>query len=276
MPPLPSLTHKHTQTHTPQVVRMVEINFLCVHKKLRSKRLAPVLIKEITRRVNLCDIWQAAYTAGVLIPKPIATCRYWHRSLNPKKLIDVGFSRLAPRMTMARTLKLYSLPGSPVTPGVRPLEPRDVPAVTKMLNEYLGRFRLTQVYDEEEVLHWFTSQKRVIDAYVVETNGKVTDMLSFYTLPSTILGHPEHNELRAAYMYYTVPGATPLKQLINDAMILAASKGYDVFNALDLQENSQWLKELKFGIGDGSLHYYLFNWRVTAALGPSEVGLILM
>lgn len=28
-----------------QVVEMVEINFLCVHKKLRAKRLAPVLIK---------------------------------------------------------------------------------------------------------------------------------------------------------------------------------------------------------------------------------------
>lgn len=27
------------------VLDMVEINFLCVHKKLRSKRLAPVLIK---------------------------------------------------------------------------------------------------------------------------------------------------------------------------------------------------------------------------------------
>ena len=27
------------------VLPMVEINFLCVHKKLRSKRLAPVLIK---------------------------------------------------------------------------------------------------------------------------------------------------------------------------------------------------------------------------------------
>jgi hypothetical protein len=32
-------------TSTLQVVPMVEINFLCVHKKLRSKRLAPVLIK---------------------------------------------------------------------------------------------------------------------------------------------------------------------------------------------------------------------------------------
>jgi len=33
--------------------------------------------------------------------------RYYHRSLNPKKLIEVGFSRLQPRMTMARTIKLY-------------------------------------------------------------------------------------------------------------------------------------------------------------------------
>lgn len=44
--------------------------------------------------MNARGIWQAAYTAGVVLPKPLATCQYWHRSLNPKKLIDVGFSRL--------------------------------------------------------------------------------------------------------------------------------------------------------------------------------------
>jgi glycylpeptide N-tetradecanoyltransferase len=38
-------------------IKMAEINFLCVHSKLRSKRVAPVLIKEITRRVNLRKIW---------------------------------------------------------------------------------------------------------------------------------------------------------------------------------------------------------------------------
>lgn len=74
--------------------KIVEINFLCVHKKLRSKRVAPVLIREITRRVNLTGIFQAVYTAGVVLPKPIATCRYWHRSLNPKKLIQVCCSFL--------------------------------------------------------------------------------------------------------------------------------------------------------------------------------------
>ena len=64
---------------------VVEVNFLCVHKKLRSKRLAPVLIREITRRVNRHGIFQPCYTAGVVLPKPVARCRYYHRSLNPKK-----------------------------------------------------------------------------------------------------------------------------------------------------------------------------------------------
>lgn len=54
---------------------MVEINFLCVHKKMRAKRVAPVLIREITRRVHLTGIFQAVYTAGVVLPKPVGTCR---------------------------------------------------------------------------------------------------------------------------------------------------------------------------------------------------------
>ena len=36
--------------------------------------------------------------------------RYWHRSLNPRKLIDVKFSHLSHRMTLQRTMRLYKLP----------------------------------------------------------------------------------------------------------------------------------------------------------------------
>jgi glycylpeptide N-tetradecanoyltransferase len=93
-----------------RVLQMAEVNFLCVHKKLRAHRLAPVLISEVTRRVNVTNIWQAVYTAGKVLPKPIASCKYWHRNLNPKKLIDVGFSHLPQRATMAMTIKLYKLP----------------------------------------------------------------------------------------------------------------------------------------------------------------------
>lgn len=61
------------------------------HSQCSLPLLAHLRTQEITRRVNLHDIWQAVYTAGVLLPKPIAECQYWHRSLNPKKLIAIGF-----------------------------------------------------------------------------------------------------------------------------------------------------------------------------------------
>lgn len=59
--------------------------------------------------------------------------RYWHRSLNPKKLIEVKFSHLSRNMTMQRTLKLYKLPDSPRTPGFRKLTSQDIPKAHKLL-----------------------------------------------------------------------------------------------------------------------------------------------
>ena len=51
-----------------QEVKLCEVNFLCVHKKLRSKRLAPVLIQEVTRRVHLKDMWQASRVFFLVVP----------------------------------------------------------------------------------------------------------------------------------------------------------------------------------------------------------------
>lgn len=148
----------------------MEINFLCVHKKLRSKRMTPVLISEITRRVNLHGIYQAVYTAGIFLPKPISVCRYYHRSLNPKKLIDVGFSSLARNMNMKRTIKFYSLPQEPQVEGLRQFTPNDIGQVYALLVEYMKNFDLVPQFDQEELSHWLTPLKDVIDCYVVEVS----------------------------------------------------------------------------------------------------------
>jgi hypothetical protein len=59
-----------------------------------------------------------------------------------------------PRMTMARTIKFYKLPEEPLTPGLRPMEPKDVPQVRSLLNTYLERYKLAPTFSEEEVAHW--------------------------------------------------------------------------------------------------------------------------
>ena len=50
---------------------------------------------------------------------------------------------------------------------------------------------------------------------------------------------------------------------------------FDVFNALDIFENEKFLHELKFGIGDGHLEYYIYNWRCPA-MRPDQTGLVLL
>jgi glycylpeptide N-tetradecanoyltransferase len=97
-------------------------------------------------------------------------------------------------------------------------------------------------------------------------------LISFYSLPSSILGHKTHKILRAAYSFYNVSKATPLKALMQDALILANNVclvfvsafshllqlGYDVFNCLDVMDNSTFLSDLKFGPGDGNVSSRLF------------------
>jgi glycylpeptide N-tetradecanoyltransferase len=298
-------------------LNVVEINFLCVHKKLRSKRLAPVLIKEVgvvllvyvvqcsvyfrsrwclcvgnhhpymntsipydtqvTRRTHLRDEWQAVYTAGVVLPKPVAANQYWHRSLNPKKLIEIGFSRLRPRMTMNQTIKLFKLPATPDIAGMRLMEEKDHVQCHAMLVKYLQKFDLTQVYSLAEFKHWFSPRPNVIWTYVVEDpeSKQITDFASFYNLPSTVLGNSRHDTLRAAYSYYNVAVKTPLEDLVRNVMVCARNEGMDVFNCLDLMDNKEFLKPLKFGAGDGNLQYYLYNWRCPE-IASEKVGLVLL
>lgn len=282
------------------VFRASEINFLCVHKKLRSKRLAPVLIKEVTRQVHLQGIAQAIYTAGVVLPTPVSTCRYYHRSLNIPKLVDVKFTYVPRNMTLARMIRVYKTDSAPRLPGLREMEAKDVPQVADLFARYMQRFSMAPIMTVDEIRHLFLSgrgdveqpcekyrrPKQVLWAYVVEDpkEHRITDFFSFYSLPSTVINHPRHNLLEAAYLFYYASDAafesgvdesnnlkTRLVHLIGDALVIANQAKFDVFNAVTLMDNMSFLDDLKFGAGDGLLNFYLYNWRTAPLAGVNAV-----
>ena len=264
----------HIHVHEKEL-KLVEINFLCVNSKFRAKRLAPVLIKEITRRVNLTDIWQAVYTSGTLLPRPICTTTYYHRNINLEKLLDVGFTYLRPQLNLARAKKLYNIQKETTIDGLRKLEKKDIEQVFVILNEYLSKFKVRPFYSKEEVAHWFTPKDKLVFSYVVEKDNKVTDFFSFYLLPSSILKHDKHKTLFSAYSFFNVANSVPLKDLIKNALIIAKQEGFDVFNALDIMHNESVFSSLLFAKGDGSLKYYLYNYACPEIL-PNELGIVLM
>jgi len=179
-------------------------------------------------------------------------------------------------MTMARTIRLFKLPETTSSVGLRPLEAKDCPSACKVLNKYLEKFNIYMHFNEEEFKHWFLPVQGVIDAYVItNSKGEVTDLTSFYTLPSSVLTNPKYKTLKAAYMWYSVATTVDLKQLIRDTLVLANNKQFDVFNCLEIHDNKTFLEELKFGPGDGHLKYYLYNW-IAKPVDPDKVGLVLL
>jgi len=86
----------------------------------------------------------------------------------------------------------------------------------------------------------------------------------------------KHSELKAAYCYYLVPSEhNTIEKLMSDALVLAKQNNFDVFNCLDIMSNKDFLETLKFGPGDGNLHYYLYNWKASE-LKTSDMGIILV
>ncbi|KAJ7141688.1 Myristoyl-CoA:protein N-myristoyltransferase, N-terminal domain-containing protein [Mycena crocata] len=282
-----------------------EVNYICIHKKLRSKRLAPVLIKEVTRQINLQGIFQAIYTAAAVIPTPISACRYYHRSLNVPKLIEVGFTPVPRSMTAARMIRTYALP-STLSLVIRAIEEKDVAGVAALFTRYMRRFDLAPVMTVDEVRHHFLSGNgtgkigdggagrriaQVTWTYVVENpeTHTITDFFSFYSLPSSILRNPKHAVLEAGYLYYYATDAAfaggddggadveqrvteRLRALLGDALIIANQAQFDVFNATTVMDTVPVLKDLKFGLGDGILNYYLYNWRTAKLAGMEDEG----
>ncbi|KAI2658588.1 Glycylpeptide N-tetradecanoyltransferase 1 [Labeo rohita] len=200
---------------------------------------------------------------------------YWHRSLNPRKLIELNFSSLTRNMTLQRAVKLNRLPETTKTTGLRPMTVQDVPVIQTLLREHLKAFHLIPSLTLEDVEHWLLPQDGVIDTYVVESMADtITDMVSFYTLPSTALNHPVHKGLKAACVLYCISKATPLLQLMEDILIICKARKFDVFSALDVMDNKAFLEPLKFRMGDVHKQYYLYNWRCPE-MASDKLGVVL-
>ncbi|KAL4356668.1 hypothetical protein AHAS_Ahas09G0109700 [Arachis hypogaea] len=120
------------------------------------------------------------------------------------------------------------------------------------------------------------SQSRAVVALVVARDGSSRSQDFFLVFSNSRCQLPPHRQLPSHNLVPIWSNKTPLLQLMNAALIVAKQKNYSVTNALDVTQNETFLKELKFGLGDGKLHYYLYNYRIRNGLKPSELGLVLL
>lgn len=140
----------------------------------------------------------------------------------------------------------------------------------------MKQFVVYPEFTEEEARHFLLPRKGVVGSYVVEDpqTHRITDFISFFHIQSTVMNNPKYNTFTATYCYYYAALKTDLKVLMENALVAAKSEGGDVFNALEVMNNAQVFEDLKFARGDGTLHYYFYNWKLNS-IEPSAMGVVL-
>jgi glycylpeptide N-tetradecanoyltransferase len=261
---------------TPSIVKilddpvpLVQINFLCVRPSYRGKSLAPIMIREISRRVAITGTMAAIYTAAIELPHAISRCDYYHRPLNMKKLIKLEFCHKNPKLTMAGTLKQYVLPKITSNPGLRKLEDKDVEAACSLLNKYLEQFKIYTIFNSDDFRHHFMPRDGVVYSYVVEKEGQLVNFVSFYSIDTVAMKH-EDNIIKCAYLYYVID-----PNILPEILTIASEIGFDMFNCIGVMMNETFVKEFRFIKGTGKSHYYLYNWKCPAVKNY-QVGVILI
>ena len=251
-------------------IEMAEVNFLCVHKSLRAKQLAPLLIQEVTRRVHLTDKWQAIYTAGHKLPGIVTTATYFHRSINIEKLIKVGFA--SPTNDMDNYKRALLIKYSPLK--LRLLEQKDIDQCFDLFIQHNTTKSICPVFTKEEFYYWLKPLKSTIWTYVVEENGKILDFVSFYHVSTTAL--KSQTRVKIAYLWFYTSVHTQWDQLLESLLYVTQQDGFDCFNVLEgIGGDVALLESLKFVRGDGTLYYYLYNWKCEAIL-PQKMGVFLL
>src|SRR6056300_1968480 len=235
-------------------VKSVQVNFLCVHKDYRNRKLVGYLVTEAKRISESKNRNQSIATIHNSIPGSILKASYWHRLIDVEKLVKVGFYQ-----TDRLKEKYFEVRGNS---QFRKMTPKDVPKVTQILKDYFKKFKIVPVVNETWVKHWLLPRDGVMYSYL---NDETSDFLSFYSIPYDKVGSTD--TVNQAYLFYMTGDN------FNDAFLIAQNEGFDVFNTLDIVHNEELLKKHRFLKGSGYVNYHIFDWKLDCEIDKTDINI---
>ena len=146
-------------------LKMIEINYLCIHYKLRNKNLSPILISEITRRAFKNNIRYAFYAGGNLYPNSIVKTSYFDRLLNINKFVDIGYLGETNTLNLNKLKKRFEV-NKVQNLNLLELKEEDCLHVCNKLNEYLNKLKIKVHFELDDFKHKFLPKENLIYSFI--------------------------------------------------------------------------------------------------------------
>ncbi len=216
-------------------------------------------------------IYQAIYAAENYLPKPFSSFQYFYRILDVDVLLQTGFTKLRGNINKDDLKHSLKLPKKTSNKNFVKLNESHLDQAFDILNAYFQKYYIRPIFTKELFRHIFLDNEFVTCYVLLDENGCVVDMVSFYELPLRVINKNNKYEfIRAAYLYYYSSNCETPYRLISDIMIIAKDMGIHVFASLNSMEHASILKDLKFEESGKPLNYYLYNW-MCPDMDPSQV-----
>ncbi|KAI5191738.1 glycylpeptide N-tetradecanoyltransferase [Nematocida sp. AWRm77] len=239
--------------------RSAVVNFLCLSREYRKQRLAPLLIKEITRRVNARGVYKALFTAAETLPFVFSSIPYYHRLINGMKLFVKGF---------CNPMDLADVKPGRSTLGLREATEEDMPKVFELYKKKYEKFSLFAEYTLEQFKYYVMPRKGIVECLV---NQDVTEFVSMFYIDTICI--TDGSLINTGYLYYH--SEENFSEMVDNLVFyLKEKEACDLLNTLAIENKTKdVLRGSGFLKGDGVLHYYLFNWK-SSPVRPEENGFI--
>ncbi len=206
------------------------INYMCVHGKLRNKRLTPVLVKEITRVGWANGLASGISTSSRRLHAPLVHARYHQRVLNMDVLVRSGFlpAWLAPAVAPPPAL-------ADLGTCFRPMCEEDVGWVGDLLCRRAARHRVSQDWSgADEVRHYLLPRGNTVYTYVDEDARR---MVSLYVVPVKVMATGAVVRMAHAYTHASADEHEDSLEWMSQALVaLARRASADVLDVLDVAE----------------------------------------
>ena len=252
-------------------IQSFTVDFLCTHRQLRQKKLAPVLIKEMYRRMSTVqyDIG-CMFVSNTHLPfnSTVETSQILFRPLTLEKLSKTLFSSLTQQQLTQLQHRYENIQPTDDLQLIRFANLEDVPMMMHIYEEYCAKYRLCQTMNTEEFEHYFLPNNEMIFTYVItNAEGEIKDFISLHAFWTK---RGEKN----AYLYYvSFITETLLELFMRNILFIMKSNGFDMIFANDVMGISNvFSKKLDFKSLDEICNYYVFNYN-TQTIDKNDCGM---
>ncbi len=231
-------------------LQMAEIDFLCIKKGERNKKLCPLLINKIQKKFNDININEAIFTSEHNYTNQITHCNYYIRFINTKKLFEINYIN---NLLNEKQYELPKIKGSKslikITNYIECLD---------LYNKYYNKFDCYEIFNEKSFIKRFDNPH--IKIFGLVENNKIIDFISYYCIDIKVINNINNISTKDGYLYYYTNNSNNLHKMISLLLHKLKEDNVDSFIALDIMENTEDIMlDLKFINKKSNYNYYFFQ-----------------